>query len=91
MPAYEEEEITKALKIDLMSSEESDSGDDTLLVAWPIPWLSEEYKKAIEKLDKKYQMDLNAQGKKLRSKREVGRPSNRPCPKKPIDLAWVFV
>lgn len=90
MAVKDEEKMMEALKQEFMSSEESDSEDDTLLVTRPIPWLSEEYKKAMEKLDKKYQRDLNAQGKKLRSKRVVGRPSERPCPNKTTQLAWVF-
>ena len=90
MAVKEEEALMQALKLDFMSSEESDSGDETLLITRPLPWLSEDYRKTMEKLDQKYQRDLNAQGKKLRSRREVGRPSDRPCPKKTTDLAWVF-
>lgn len=86
----EEDKIMKAMKIDFMSSEDSDSEDETRLITRPLPWVSKDFKSYMDKLDSKYQRQLNAQGKKLRSKRVVGRPSERPCPNKSQDLSWVF-
>ncbi|XP_052069249.1 uncharacterized protein LOC127708419 [Mytilus californianus] len=90
LPVSEEDKLMKAMKIDFMSSEDSDSEDETRLITRPLTWLSKDFKSYMDKLDSKYQRQLNAQGKKLRSKRVVGRPSERPCPKKSPDLAWVF-
>ncbi|XP_063424134.1 uncharacterized protein LOC134707904 [Mytilus trossulus] len=90
LPVPEEEKLMKAIKIDFMSSEDSDSEDETRLITRPLPWLSKDFKSYMDKLDSKYQRQLNAQGKKLRSKRVVGRPSERPCPNKSQDLSWVF-
>ncbi|CAC5358697.1 unnamed protein product [Mytilus coruscus] len=88
LPSSEEDKLMKAMKIDFMSSEDSDSEDETRLITRPLTWLSKDFKSYMDKLDSKYQRQLNAQGKKLRSKRVVGRPSERPCPKKSPDLAW---
>ncbi|XP_063397998.1 uncharacterized protein LOC134682966 [Mytilus trossulus] len=90
LPVPEEEKLMKAIKIDFMSSEDSDSEDETRLITRPLPWLSKDFKSYMDKLDSKYQRQLNAQGKKLRSKRVVDRPSERPCPNKSQDLSWVF-
>ncbi|CAC5411700.1 unnamed protein product [Mytilus coruscus] len=90
LPVPEEDELMKAMKIDFMSSEDSDSEDETRLITRPMNRLSKDFTSYMDKLDSKYQRQLNAHGKTLRSKRVVGRPSERPCPNKSQDLAWVF-
>ncbi|XP_071123413.1 protein LTV1 homolog [Mytilus edulis] len=86
----EEERFMKALEIETMSSEDSDSEDDSIFVTRPLSWVSTEFKQLIQRLDRKYDRTLNAQGKRLKSKRTVGEPSDRPCPKKPKGLEWMF-
>ncbi|CAC5401399.1 unnamed protein product [Mytilus coruscus] len=86
----EEERFMKALEIETMSSEDSDSEDDSIFVTRPLPWVSTEFKQLIQRLDRKYDRTLNAQGKRLKSKRTVGEPSDRQCPKKPKGLEWMF-
>ncbi|CAC5391068.1 unnamed protein product [Mytilus coruscus] len=86
----EEKRFIKALKIETMSSEDSDSEDDSIFVTRPLPWVSTEFKQLIQRLDRKYDRTLNAQGKRLKSKRTVGEPSDKPCPKKPKGLEWMF-
>ncbi|XP_063446532.1 uncharacterized protein [Mytilus edulis] len=86
----EEERFMKALEIETMSSEDSDSEDDSIFVTRPLSWVSTEFKQLIQRLDRKYDRMLNAQGKRLKSKRTVGEPSDRPCPKKPKGLEWMF-
>ncbi|CAG2257264.1 unnamed protein product [Mytilus edulis] len=85
----EEERFMKALEIETMSSEDSDSEDDSIFVTRPLSWVSTEFKQLIQRLDRKYDRTLNAQGKRLKSKRTVGEPSDRPCPKKPKGLEWI--
>ncbi|XP_063412674.1 uncharacterized protein LOC134695374 [Mytilus trossulus] len=86
----EEERFMKALEIETMSSEDSDSEDDSIFVTRPLSWVSTEFKQLIQRLDRKYDRMLNAQGKRLKSKRTVGEPSDRQCPKNPKGLEWMF-
>ncbi|CAC5395550.1 unnamed protein product [Mytilus coruscus] len=64
LPSSEEDKLMKAMKIDFMSSEDSDSEDETRLITRPLTWLSKDFKSYMDKLDSKYQRQLNAQGKK---------------------------
>ena len=73
-----------------MSSEESDSEDDSIFTTRPLPWLSSQFNDTMAKLDNKYNRMLNAQGKRLKSKRVIGRKSTRPRPAVPQGLEWVF-
>ncbi len=86
----EEKKYMSALLIDYMSSEDSDSEDESIFITRPLTWLSDEYREIMQRLDRKYTRSLNAQGKRLKSKRKEGAASQRPCPKKPKGHEWVF-
>ncbi|CAC5412782.1 unnamed protein product [Mytilus coruscus] len=55
LPVSEDDKLMKAVKIDFMSSEDSDSEDETRLITKPLTWLSKDFKSYMDKLDSNYQ------------------------------------
>ncbi|CAC5392351.1 unnamed protein product [Mytilus coruscus] len=62
----EEERFMKALEIETMSSEDSDSEDDSIFVTRPLPWVSTEFKQLIQRLDRKYDKDVKCSGEEIK-------------------------
>ncbi|CAC5398115.1 Mytilin-1 [Mytilus coruscus] len=61
----------KALQIENMSSEDSDSEYYSIIVTRPLSWVSSEFRQLIQRLDRKYDRMLNAQGKRLKSRKTI--------------------
>lgn len=83
---------TEILKVDYMSSEDSDSissGDELAtaearrprkLLCRPLPWRSEEATAVLRSLDRKYGRRQTAQGRQMTAERVEGARSERPRP-----------
>ena len=89
----EKEKWSKALKMELMSSEESDIEDEKeVLIHHPIPWLSSTVQTFKKKLDEEIIKGKSPQAKRQRKDRVLGRPPTRPLPTDSENFpTWIFI
>ena len=66
------------LTLDFMSTDESE--DEHCFVSHPIPWRSTEVRDYMQSLDRKRGRRRSTRARKMRNKRRVGEPSDRPEP-----------
>lgn len=80
----------EVMKIDIVSSEESDGSDEEVLIVHPLPWRSEKVDRMFKRLDNKLESEKTAQCK-CQSKRRVlsTTPSGRAKPEEGFPR-WVF-
>ncbi len=91
----DEEQLKKWLNVvvdDFMSSEDSCEDDDATFFVRPLPWTSLKVNDFFGRLDTTSQNHRSTQSRKMRNKRQIGEPSERPCPidKYSKTLLWAF-
>ena len=83
------EKWEKVFIVDMMSSEESGSEEDSDIVVKPLPWRSSRVSRFFSQMDKYTTAKKSSQAKRQTKARVLGAPSARPPP---TDLAsWAVV
>ena len=72
---------------DVMSSEESATEDDEMLIVKPLPWRSERVSRFFKQLDDRIEHSKKAQAKRQRKQRVLSNSSSV-CPKPSALPAW---
>ena len=77
----EKDKWAKVLVADVMSSEESDSENEEMLVVKPLPWRSDKVTQFFQQLDEKIERSKKAQARRQRKRRVISNAfSTRPRP-----------
>lgn len=80
-------QLFESLHVTMMSSDESDGEEDTL-VTRPLAWRAEEISSFFHDLDARYRGNMSNQQKRQSVNRRVGLPSDRNSNEVPEKLLW---
>ena len=89
--ATEEEKgsaVYEALNLCLISSDESDNEEPSVLVTRPLTWRTEEVTTFFRRLDERHKPLMTNQQRRQSTNRRVGAPSTRPKTEVPEKLLW---
>ena len=87
----QKEDWQKILKLDLISSEESDLDEgEEVMVTKPLPWRSSNVTRFFGKLDEECRQNKSPQARRQMKPRRSGLPSSRPQPSTEGFPDWVF-
>ncbi len=79
------------MKMELMSSEDSQTDDDEeLIVVRPLPWRTAYFDRMLKNLDSDIMEEKSPQARRLMKRRVVGASSSRAKPDSKDIPSWVF-
>lgn len=84
------EKWSKVFVTEMMSSEESDDGDDSPIVVRPLPWRSNRVDNFFSQLDKRNREHKSPQARRQMKERIFGNQSSRPAPCGRDIPEWAF-